>query len=82
MFSTAFTVSLGIYSRCEQPGWFNFPVTLIVAGEGRRWDDEELRWYEIEFGGQRKEAGVEGRFDFSLFEGFAVVEVGVGEDAA
>jgi hypothetical protein len=53
----------------------------VVGDPGWRRDDEEFGGDEVEFARQREEAGVERRFCFCLFEDFAVVEVGVGEDA-
>lgn len=54
-------------------------VGIILGRAGG--DDEELGWYEVKFRGQGEESGVERRFGLGLFEYFAVMEIGVGEDA-
>ena len=56
-------------------------AVVAHGGEAGR-DDEELGGDEVELGGEGEEAGVEGGLGLGLLEGFAVVEVGVGEDAA
>jgi hypothetical protein len=64
----------------QQPWWFHFDVstsTTAITQWGR--DNEEFRRYKFEFGGQRKKAGVQRGFDFSLFKGFTMVKVGVGK---
>ena len=58
------------------------PALVVGHGGEPGWDDEELGGDEVELGGEREEAGVEGGLGLGLLEGFAVVEVGVGEDAA
>ena len=54
-------------------------TTIIRARCG---DDEELGGNEIEFRSKGEEACIQRGFDFGLLEGFAVVEIGVGEDTA
>jgi len=63
--------------RNRQSKFFHMSSCLGIL---LRDDDEEFGRDEVEFAGQREEAGVERRFCFGLFEDFAVMEVSVSED--
>ena len=57
------------------------PAVFAHGGQTGR-DDEELGGDKVKLGGEGEEAGIEGRLGLSLLEGFAVVEIRMGEDPA
>ena len=76
-------VAVWVEGSAEQSGRLNMagPAVFTHGGQAGR-DDEEFGRDEVELGGEGEEAGVQRRLGLGLLEGFAGVEICMGEDPA